>query len=128
VRLMHASIRHFIFESNQWKEEWGKPINQQDMAGTLQSFSSLILEGLAFSGITLDEEEKDSYIHLWKVTGHILGVLPELSPDTYEDAYALGLSIFQDQRRKSEAGKILAKSLLDFMEYMVPGNLLDGVP
>ncbi|EMK18736.1 oxygenase MpaB family protein [Leptospira kirschneri] len=128
VRLMHSSIRHFILESNQWKEEWGKPINQQDMAGTLQSFSSLILEGLAFSGITLDEEEKDSYIHLWKVAGHILGVLPELSPDTYEDAYALGLSIFQDQRRKSEAGKILAKSLLDFMEYMVPGNLLDGVP
>ncbi|WP_061222322.1 oxygenase MpaB family protein [Leptospira weilii] len=128
VRLMHASIRHFIIESGRWKEEWGKPINQQDMAGTLQSFSSLILEGLMFSGITLSEEEKNAYIHLWKVVGHILGVIPELSPDNYEDSYALGLSIFQDQRKESEAGKILAKSLLDFMEYMLPGNLLDGIP
>ncbi|MBM9500174.1 DUF2236 domain-containing protein [Leptospira sp. 201903071] len=128
VRLMHASIRHFIKQSGQWNSEWGEPINQEDMAGTLQSFSSLILDGLAFSGITLSTDEKNSFIHLWRVVGHILGVLPELSPEKNEDAYAMGLAIFQDQRRPSEAGKILAKSLLDFMEYMLPGNLLDGVP
>ncbi|RHX85627.1 oxygenase MpaB family protein [Leptospira stimsonii] len=128
VRLMHASIRHFIKQSGQWNLEWGEPINQEDMAGTLQAFSSLIVEGLSFSGISLSSDEKNAFIHLWRVVGHILGVLPELSPEKYEDAYAIGLSIFQEQRRSSEGGKILAKSLLDFMEYMLPGNLLDGVP
>lgn len=35
VRLMHAAVRYHIQKSNQWDEEaWGKPVNQEDMAGT----------------------------------------------------------------------------------------------
>lgn len=39
VRLMHATIRHFLLASTEWKPEWGQPINQEDMAMTLMTFS-----------------------------------------------------------------------------------------
>ncbi|EPG72653.1 PF09995 family protein [Leptospira fainei serovar Hurstbridge str. BUT 6] len=128
VRLIHASIRYFLSQSSDWNPDLGKPINQEDMAGTLQSFSSLVIEGLAQSSILLTDEEKDSYIHLWRVVGHLIGVKLELCPESFSDAHALGESIFLDQRKSSEAGKILTQSLIDFMEYMLPGNLFDNLP
>ncbi|WCL50124.1 oxygenase MpaB family protein [Leptospira sp. GIMC2001] len=128
VRLMHSSIRYFISKSGNWDLDLGIPINQQDMAGTLQSFSSLIVEGLNDLGVELSSEEKDAYVHLWRVVGHLIGVIPELNPDGYDNAYSLGMEIFLDQREESEAGKILTKSLIDFYNYMVPGNIFDEVP
>lgn len=128
VRLMHASIRYFLGKGKDWDPAWGQPINQEDMAGTLQSFSSLVIEGLGQSSLKLSQDEKDAYIHLWRVVGHFIGVKPELCPEGYDTAHSLGESIFNDQQKPSEAGKILAKSLLDFMEYMLPGNLFDNLP
>ncbi len=128
VRLMHASIRYFLSKGKDWDPAWGKPINQEDMAGTLQSFSSLVLEGLAQSALQLTPEEKDAYVHLWRVAGHFIGVKPELLPEGYDVAHAFGVSIFNDQRKSSDAGKELTQSLLAFMEYMLPGNLFDHLP
>src|ERR1700756_2420128 len=44
VRLMHAAVRHLITARNEltpgmWHPDWGTPINQEDLAGTLLSFS-----------------------------------------------------------------------------------------
>ncbi|MHB1277423.1 MAG: oxygenase MpaB family protein, partial [Bacteroidia bacterium] len=55
VRLIHASIRYFILikQTNPggWDlEEYGHPLNQQDKAGTLISFSALTLYGLSRMG------------------------------------------------------------------------------
>lgn len=128
VRLMHASIRYFLSKGQDWDPNWGKPINQEDMAGTLQSFSSLVIEGLGQTGISLTQEEKDAYVHLWRVVGHFIGVKPELTPEGYDTAHSFGESIFLDQRKSSEAGKELTQSLIAFMEYMMPGNLFDHLP
>lgn len=128
VRLMHSSIRYFISLAGNWNPELGIPINQQDMAGTLQSFSSLVVEGLNDLGVELSQEEKDAYVHHWRVIGHIIGVIPELNPDGYNNAHSLGMEIFLDQRKESEAGKILTKSLINFYNYMVPGNIFDETP
>src|SRR6201999_3276000 len=44
VRLIHAAIRYFIKKGEWDVATLGEPINQEDMAGTLQSFSTLILQ------------------------------------------------------------------------------------
>ncbi|MFB5651264.1 oxygenase MpaB family protein [Leptospira wolffii] len=128
VRLMHASIRYFLSKGQDWDPSWGKPINQEDMAGTLQSFSSLVVEGLGQSALLLTQQEKDAYVHLWRVVGHFIGVRPDLCPEGYDAAHAFGEAIFTDQRKASDAGKELAQSLIAFMEYMLPGNLFDHLP
>ena len=49
VRLMHAAIRHLILTNPQaaWdRQELGTPINQEDLLGTLMTFTWLIIDGL----------------------------------------------------------------------------------
>ena len=46
VRLIHAHVRQACLESTNWRtEDWGIPINQADMFGTLLEFSLLMLDG-----------------------------------------------------------------------------------
>src|SRR4051812_13657654 len=45
VRLLHASIRHLVANSPRWDSAAdGIPINQEDLAGTLLTFSWLVVE------------------------------------------------------------------------------------
>ncbi|MDT5083386.1 MAG: hypothetical protein QOJ61_429, partial [Mycobacterium sp.] len=49
VRLMHAAVRHLITARNEqtpgmWHSDWGTPINQEDLAGTLLSFSYVVAD------------------------------------------------------------------------------------
>ena len=127
ARLIHASIRYYLKKYN-WDYSNGEPINQQDMAGTLQSFSSLIIEGLGQMNIELSEEEKQAYYHLWHVIGHIIGLKDELNPSTYEEGLALGKAILKDQMKASSEGVELTQAVYHFMEHTLPGNMFKHVP
>ncbi len=65
VRLMHGAIRNLAQNSGTWKAEYGLPINQEDLAGTLMSFSWVALDGLAKIGITLSSADGEAYLHCW---------------------------------------------------------------
>lgn len=132
VRLMHATIRHLIEHEPRWRSQWdmawGLPINQEDMAGTLMTFSTEILVGMTRFRIPITGAEEKSFLHAWKVVGHIMGIQPELLPNDPRDAYDLAETIFQRQRGPSEAGTTLTKALMDFMQLQIPGKLFDGFP
>lgn len=64
VRLMHASMRHLIMHSAHhdpkdlaypWQEGWGKPISQEDMLATLQTFSLEVIHVLERLGMKHSE-------------------------------------------------------------------------
>jgi hypothetical protein len=120
VRLIHAVMRYFLNNNNWPTKENGEPINQEDMAGTLMSFSALILEGLQIIGINLDTTEAEAYIHCWGVIGHIMGVHPDLIPKNAADALALGHAIVDHQVGKSNAGVTLTSALLAFCDKKAP--------
>ncbi len=128
VRLIHATIRHFSKKSGWDVATYGEPINQEDLAGTLQSFSSLILEGLKQLNIELSTQEKEAYYHVWHVVGHIIGLDQELNPSTYKEGFKLGNHILEHQCAASEAGVVLTDALEAFMQNIIPGNLFDDVP
>ncbi|WP_318506550.1 oxygenase MpaB family protein [Bacillus sp. T3] len=51
VRLMHSSIRHLVQKTGRWNEkENGIPICQEDLLGTLLTFSIVIINGLRHLG------------------------------------------------------------------------------
>lgn len=114
VRLIHAIIRHYLKQKNWDSSQFDEPINQQDMAGTLMSFSALVLEGMEQLGIKLERVEKEAYIHTWRVVGHIIGLHDDLIPENAEDALLLGHTILDNQMRENDHSKALMKSLLDF--------------
>lgn len=116
LRLIHSVIRYYIHKNNWDSETFDLPINQEDMAGTLMSFSSLIFEGLSVLGIELEPFEKEAYMHCWRVIGHLIGLDDDLIPKNSDDAVKLGNSILKHQMAKSPQGSELMKALLDYQD------------
>jgi hypothetical protein len=86
VRLMHAAVRKLAAESPDWNPAWDLPINQEDLAGTLMSFPWIVLDGLEKLGAALTSDEREAYLHCWKVIGHLLGIRNELLPKNFDSA------------------------------------------
>lgn len=121
IRLIHATIRFFIKKDGWDTEAFGEPINQEDMAGTLMSFSALVLEGLNTLGVRFDDTEMESYIHCWRVVGHLMGVDADMIPVNAKDALKLGHAIIDHQKGAGEAGESLTGALLIFCQHKAPG-------
>ncbi len=130
VRLMHAAIRYLIVHDTRqpWPDEYGVPINQEDMAGTLMTFSFIVLDGLEKLNLRLSEEQREAYLYAWLTIGRLMGVVPELLPRDVQEAAALTKLIYSRQVAASPEGAAMARALLDGMERLVPGTALDGIP
>lgn len=76
VRILHAKVRHALSKRRDWKvNEWGVPINAEDMAATLLAFSTNSLLGVEFLlGFPLSRQEREDYLALWRYVGWLLGV------------------------------------------------------
>lgn len=120
VRLIHAVVRNYLQQNNWDTAAFDAPINQEDLAGTLTSFSALIMEGLETLGVQLTDEDKEAYAHCWRVIGHIMGVDADLIPLNAADSLALGYAIQNHQFNVSEHGKVLMNSLIDFQNKNTP--------
>jgi hypothetical protein len=124
IRLLHATMRYHVSRQSDWDSAWGHPVNQEDIAVTLTSFSVVVPLGLQRLGIDLRDSDRDDYFHIWRVIGHILGVDPRLNPADFEAAQALNHKILDRQQSPSEAGRALTKALLDFIRETLPGSEL----
>ena len=131
VRLMHAAIRHYLTRDDRWREhwrpEWGTPICQEDLVGTMLTFSVTIIQKLELSKITLTEDEKESYLHLWKVIGYLLGIDENRMPADYAEAEALLALWMRRNHRPNDTSRQLMKAMIDFWYLRVPGRSFDGV-
>jgi hypothetical protein len=123
VRLMHAAIRHLILAdtTNKWPiDDLGVPINQEDLLGTLMTFTWLILDGLARLGVKLTVEEQQAYLDTWLAVGTLMGIEPQLLPATVEDAKALTELIERRQVAESPEGREMMQALLGMMTSNLP--------
>jgi hypothetical protein len=130
VRLMHAAVRHLLVNSKRtpWDTaDLGVPINQEDLAGTLMTFSYQIMDGLAQLGLALKPEEQEAYLDSWKAVGHLMGVHPTLIPQTMADAKILTDTIERRQIAASPEGRQLAQALLEMMNHASP-RFAHGIP
>lgn len=132
VRLMHAAVRHLIDARANvcpeiWDERWGRPINQEDLAGTLMSFGFVPAGPLQRLGVRVSDDDADAYLHCWAVIGHQLGVCHELLPTDLTDAEHLVDAIRIRQTAESEAGQHMATALVGLLEEMTPGHRADVI-
>ena len=131
VRLMHAAVRHLIKARNEqapgfWHyPEWGTPINQEDLAGSLLTFSYVVAEPMPRLDVHLSADDVDAYLHLWNVIGHLLGVRDELLVRDVADATALVNAIRRRQFQASPEGQELTRALLDLLDELTPLRRFD---
>jgi hypothetical protein len=152
VRGFHAAIRRMLKEREPWKSAWTVPmtraesegedaiapdqprpevpINQEDMLGTLTTFTVVVIESLTKMGIKVSDEERDAYLHAWLVVGHLLGIdydllrahpfNKKLEPLTYFEMQLVRDAIFRRHAAASPSGQILARALLGVQEAALP--------
>ncbi|WP_407429895.1 oxygenase MpaB family protein [Arcticibacter sp.] len=113
IRLTHSLARHYVSRSNSWTEDFGMPVNQEDMAGTNLAFSLIVVRGLRKLGMAVSYEEQQSFMHLWNVVGSLLGLDEDLIPQDGKSATLLENAIRERHFRPSLQGKALTRSLLD---------------
>jgi hypothetical protein len=130
VRLMHAAVRHMLRHDsrNPWEaRELGEPINQEDLAGTLMTFSYVVLEGMRMLHIQLTPEQQEAWLYCWAAVGRILGVEPRLVPASMAEARELTFLIRERQISPSREGVAMTASLVEGLKQLMPG-LLEGLP
>jgi len=128
VRLMHAAIRFFTEYHGSWNLAWGKPVNQEDMAGTNGAFSYIVIRGMRISGNEPSESDSEAYLHFWNVVSVIMGIDKSLITNNLREAFVMDKVIAKRQFRASEEGKLLTKALLDTMEKFIENPLLKSFP
>ena len=126
VRLMHAGIRHMVQTDEElpWDDgALGVPINQEDLAGTLMTFSYVVLLGLEQLHLTLHPDDANGYLQTWSAIGRLMGIDDDLIPETMGEAEALTTRIRQRQLAGSPEGIALTHALIEgYAEWC------DGLP
>jgi hypothetical protein len=131
VRLMHAAVRQLIKgralqQPDMWNfKEFGEPINQEDLAGTRLAFAGAVADSLPRLGVRLATKDVDAYLHLWNVIGHLLGIDDKLLVHDLDDAIALADTIRLRQFKASDAGRRMTTALLEFLNEITPGRIID---
>jgi hypothetical protein len=136
VRLMHAAVRHLILHEPSvaqtcdpsatgplWCSDWGVPINQEDLLGTLMSFSWVVFESLARAGVRVSEADAASYLHAWNVVGFLLGIREDLLPVDLAGAPRLWAAITRRQFAASYDGAEMTSALLRLLQHSMPAAL-----
>ncbi|HYZ93910.1 MAG TPA: oxygenase MpaB family protein [Actinomycetota bacterium] len=141
VRLMHSGIRWLIQNDPNvikttdpaetrphYSHEWGVPVNQEDLLGTMMTFSIVVLDSLEKMGIGVDQKDAVAYHHTWNVIGHLVGIRPDLLPISLDDGRKLVDLIRTRQIAPSKEGREMTAAALDFAKHAVRIPVLHGLP
>jgi hypothetical protein len=129
VRLLHAAVRHLISCSGRWDIETdGLPICQEDLVGTLMSFSSVVVDALRRLGVRLDEQEAEDWHYRWRVIGELLGIDPAAIPANLTAADELTRLIARHTHRRSSEGIAMTQALFDLHTNSLPSGFAGAAP
>ena len=128
IRLIHSSIRHFVKKANWNHSEFGIPINQEDLAATLMTFSYSMIEGLQQFNIPVTKSEADAYQHFWRIIGFYMGIDEDLLPDSSDEAAHLLRVILERQSARSNEGEIMTRALTTFVSNRIDFGVLKSTP
>ena len=139
VRLMHATMRRLtlleppasaaqenlpdiaaVFRNASWTHDLGKPINQEDLAYTLLTFSWVIVRGLRTLECSLKPEDEEAVIHAWNLAGRFMGIRDDLLPNSVAEAERMFTKLKSRLAGESAEGKALLAALLDFLWTACP--------
>jgi hypothetical protein len=114
VRLMHAQIRRLLQQSGRWDTSaWGAPINQVDMASTNLLFSVGLLDWLRRVGFHFSSVEGECVMHLWRYSGYLLGIDPDLLCATEAEGRHLARLLAMTQHPPDQDSRELARAIME---------------
>lgn len=95
IRLVHAQVRRLLNESEDWdREAWGEPISAAHVGFAISAFSARLLKHLKSLGAVFNDAESESFMAVWRYSGHLMGIPDTILFETEEEA----LRIFEAGR------------------------------
>jgi hypothetical protein len=129
VRLLHAAIRHLVTRSGRWDVEAdGLPICQEDLVGTLMSFSWIVVDALRKLGVRVHDQEAEDYHYRWRVIGEMLGIDRAAIPLDLAEAAELTRTIAQRNHRRSDEGVLMTRALFELHANSLPQGFEGAAP
>ncbi len=90
LRLIHCQVRRLLSESDEWDEEaWGIPLSSAHLGFALTAFSARLLKHMKRLGASYTDEERDSFMEVWRFIGYLMGIPETILFEKYEDALKL---------------------------------------
>jgi len=87
IRLVHAQLRRLLANSDEWDHEaWGLPISSAHLGYAITSFSARLLDHMKHLGAKYSDEERDSFMSIWRYAGHVMGIPSSILFRDEEDA------------------------------------------
>ena len=75
VRLVHAKLRNMLAKSDEWDvDELGVPLSSAHLGFAISAFSARLLKHLKSLGASFDEEERRSFMAVWRYSGYLMGI------------------------------------------------------
>lgn len=128
VRFLHAMIRYHLLKHGWDTATYGIPINQEDMAETILTFSVGSIKGLDRLNVGLTRSDKDALVHYWAVIGVLIGVEEPLLPTNYQAGEQLYEQILERQATPSADGQLLTNALCNFGRGFLPVKHMSLLP
>ena len=116
LRLVHAQIRRLLTDSDDWDDAWGIPLSAAHMGFAITSFSARLVQHMRLLGCRFNDEEKESFIAVWRYTGHLLGIPETILFRGEKDA----LELF-------EIGRMIEPEL-DLESVVLANSLIQSAP
>lgn len=111
TRLVHAAVRHLLPQSPHWTGEI--PISQNDLLVTWHTLPTYVMRKLTEWQVPVTAAQSDAYLHVWRVTAHMLGVRDEYIPATWAAANAQSDQVLTPAMAPTTEGVALADLILD---------------
>ncbi|MEV0597788.1 oxygenase MpaB family protein [Streptomyces sp. NPDC050315] len=124
TRLVHAAVRHLLPKSPGWSQTSSGqtiPISQADLMVTWHSLATFVMRKLGDWKVPVSRTESDGYLHVWQVTAHMLGVLDEYIPASWDAANAQSKQVLDPIMDHTPEGAELTEVLLDIVAELDAG-------
>jgi len=90
IRLVHAKVRQLFDGSDEWDAGTsGVPLSAAQLGYALTAFSARMLQHMKSLGASYDDRERDSFMAVWRYSGHLMGIPDTILCRDYSDALDL---------------------------------------
>ncbi len=114
IRIIHARLRHLLGNSEDWDSEaWSAPISAAHLGYAIAAFSASLLKHMRTLGAVYNDEERESFMAVWRYSGHLMGIPEAILFRDEEEAlklYDIGLMFEPDAPIESV---VMAHSLVN---------------
>ena len=75
IRMVHAQIRRLLKHSEDWdKDSWGLPLSAAHLGFAITAFSARLLRHMKSLGAEYNDDERKSFMKVWRYTGYLMGI------------------------------------------------------